>query len=153
MKFGLFGAYDIALFNKNGKKITTLDTNKETSLQFFEREKSYLGVKDALLDVNLLTNIGEEIIYDDYNKEINDLMVEIVFGNQRGNREFKIIAKGTIRNLDHNDKEVIIEIPKAKYISNFSIFTESEDTTDFDYLFEILPFNEKEDYFKIKIKE
>ncbi|MBM7598207.1 hypothetical protein JOC34_000564 [Virgibacillus halotolerans] len=155
MKFGLREVVDLKVFNESDELVTVLDTSRESFIQYIgedEKGVGYVGVKDALIDLNFIKFISDESSeLTDYEKAINSNMNTIELGGS-GNRKCKLVGNSYARSRDSGgDCKYLIEAPNAEVINRLSIENNTYDPSDFDILFKVKPYNDKGSLFKIHL--
>ncbi|WP_440109989.1 hypothetical protein [Paenibacillus sp. QZ-Y1] len=159
MKYGQRSVIDLYVFNENGKLITILDSLKES---YIDPNKAYpiLYAKDALLDDSLLEFFNRREIDNktDYEKFVSNGFEEeksiktLVY--RQNTKECKLIAKATIRDSESSSERYIYyEVPEAN-VSNYDSFNSSAtQVSEWDLVFNIKPYNEDKDLYKIHIEQ
>ncbi|WP_090739391.1 hypothetical protein [Paenibacillus sp. Mc5Re-14] len=151
MKYGQREIIDLTIYDELGNKVAHLDSLKESYLG-----KHTVFVKDALLDLDLLKFMGkaEDKFVSDYESESSREKYDttIVF-NHNTTKPCKLIGKGVIRSQETGrDVEFMYEVPKAEISLNYTMIVESSpNVSDHDFSFDILPFNEEGDMYKLHI--
>ncbi|PZT57335.1 hypothetical protein [Paenibacillus silvae] len=158
MKYGQRSVSDLYVFNKNGKLITVLDSLKESYID--PNNTPILYAKDALLDDSLLEFFNRQVNDNktDYEKFVSGGFEEektfktLVY--RQTTKECKLIAKTEVRDSESGqDRYVYYEIPEAS-VSNYNSFNSSStQTSEWDLVFNIKPYNEDKDLFKIHIEQ
>lgn len=155
MKFGQNYVFDILIFDKEGVKVTELNTLKNCTLNL-KTISPHLIAKDALLDLNVLKFIGKDKKNErsDYElaiqKEKYSTTISLTSENYK---ECKLVVKAFLREQQTGtDRDYLIEIPNAKMYTGISLETKCEDVSDFDLKFNIYPYSEHGDLVKIHIE-
>lgn len=144
---------DIYIYNEDGKELAIMKCNKNTHFNFREGNFCELYIKDAILNTDIFKIFGEKEIKisNDYDSLLNE--------NKENYETYtygkilaiccKLIIVGLMRNVNTgNDHKYKIEVPKAKFINNFSLYIDNKNPSTFHYQFKIEKFNDNGDFFK-----
>jgi len=137
---------NVMVFDKDGKLLANLDTLKENSLfyntEFLKNNNSNsdcLLIRDASLNTDMLSQLGEEEKLSDYDNLLGGKDKTFTFGS-KNNIPCKIICSGSFREEEtRKDMDFKIEIPNAEMVNTLNIQSDNERAFEFDYKFYINP--------------
>lgn len=162
------------IINKNKKRLINMNYGIREGLEFFVfdhegtfvahvdySKKSYIDNNLLIVDTDLIgsdmlgfANKVEQNDKNDFESFFDRQQTTYVI-NENSNKDCKLIAKSTYRgDKDLKYRTVYYEIPKAKLINKPEFHHNGyEDPAKFHYLFEIEPYNELGDLYKLHIEE
>lgn len=150
---------DLEIYDKDGSLITKINSLKKGKLKLHEAEETYLIVEDALLNIELLKQLGEEedeTELSDFDKSFKDNDETIIkFNNKKYSTEVKIIGRGIVHNAENNSVSYNFRliIPKAELIRRHEINFENTVSYNPKYVFKLHPYNSNEDVFQLRFKK
>lgn len=157
MKYGQRDVVDLLVFNEEGKLIAKLDSLKESNI-YVGRLDSQVYVKDALLNSDILEFIGKkekQPVRTDFENHMikKNAGTTISFGKPN-TKKCKLIAVSLlVRDDIGTSVEVTYEIPNATLNTGLNFEHSNVDPTDLDLVFNILPYNDEGDLYKMHIEE
>lgn len=146
---------DIYVFDEYGSKVAVLDTLKEA--KFINSETpALIYVKDAMLNPDLmkfLSKSEESSRTSDYDKLLSKgtEYKTYVFGNTK--KKCKIVAFTYFRDEDSVDRKAYYEFPNVLVGTSIDYVLNGIDPMPTDLMFEVQPFNEDGDTYKLHIEE
>lgn len=159
----LMDTIDLYVFDKNDKLVVKLNTLQSGDFVFTPSESGYkLFVRDVLFNEDILKFASglkavnksdyQEILHGN-KEELEDEVIEFGFGDEDV-VECKLIAKTVGHNTSTNKvaKDIVYEIPKAELIPHLNFSHEAGVAADFNYAFNIKPYDSKNKAFKMHLK-
>jgi hypothetical protein len=154
MKYGWKEVIDLSIYDENGRFVTKLDSLKNSYIGFKDG-KGIVKVQDALFDLYLIAFLGkyQNDKRSDFEREIeNKPSYDTYSLNINSKRKCKLIGTTSFRReTDFKDVVVKFEIPNAT-TKNSLHFSNENDVTPFDIVFEFEPFNDEGDILKLHIE-
>lgn len=151
MLFGFRDVIDLMVFDTMGNLLVKIVSMQENDL-YYDEECQYLMIRDAMLNTNMLEMLGTKQIHSesDYDKFLSPKTNVISMGSKK-KINCKLIGIGYLKDeKTGKDIEVKIEIPNAKLMNKFQLRSNNEASlANFNYVFEILPFNQEGDLYKL----
>ncbi|WP_079709752.1 hypothetical protein [Paraliobacillus ryukyuensis] len=153
MKYGIKDVIDFHVFNENGDLITKIHSSVENKLvQDSDRNTSYLMVKDALLDIDLLKFMSkQDSTRSDYEVALSKNKETVEIGGN-GIIPCKIVGYGLARMYEcEADVEFMVDIPVAQIVNKHDFSLNGVDPSEFDIIFQILPYNDQGTFYNLTI--
>lgn len=151
---------ELEVYDENGNFVTKLDSLEKGDLYYRHNgDTSILGVTDVLFRNELLKYIGTQVESDpknDFEKALNQDDDEQIFKfkHEVNNPKFKLIGRGLTYDPNTNwvNSDFRVIIPNAELTSGYKLQTNCKEPSKFDYVFNLLPYNDESDIFELRIK-
>ncbi|WP_211747921.1 hypothetical protein [Paenibacillus sp. Marseille-Q4541] len=155
LKLGNREVSDIYVFDEFGNKVATLDSLKNTKLINTDYPTK-LYISDALLNPDMLNFLSKKEPsqhISDYEKLLKQGVKCRTFVFNKTKKKCKVIALTQYRDEGGFDRQVYYEFPRASVSTAIDYESNGFDHAPTDLVFEILPFNEDGDTYKLHIEE
>jgi hypothetical protein len=153
------GTFDLAMFDEEGRKVKEFNSLTDVSIESLNEDKGLLKITPGEFNLLFMQSVWHKTVEPrtPYEKESGGNKSKekyaVNFKNKNDNK-YKLVLTGCLHGPNRSPgiiEKYIVNIPNAKIVNKFELFTSSDSVSSVPFYFVFEPYNENGDMFEIII--